>query len=86
MKQHAMYTATRVFLRLLLAFITLCLRLIYAYYLDLDMFKPGPLQTSFWIWTCIICGLVYAVALPSTRTPQRHPNQRASDRRTGNVG
>lgn len=70
----------RMLLRALLALVALAARMIYAYYLDINMFERGPIQVSFWLWTCVICGLVFIIALPSRRSALHHPNQRASDR------
>lgn len=77
-KDHFM----RMLLRLFLAGVALLLRMVYAYYLDVDMFEPGALQVSFWFWTCVICGLVFVIALPHRRNSERHPNQRSNDRRS----
>ena len=78
---HVGHTALRMLLRLILAAIALALRMIYAYYEGIDMFESGRVQTRYWLWTCIICVLVYAIALPASRSSHRHPNQRSTDKR-----
>jgi hypothetical protein len=70
----------RMLLRLFLACVVLILRMVYAYYLNVDMMQPGPIQTAFWVWTCVICGLVFFIALPTRRSPINHPRQRVTDR------
>jgi hypothetical protein len=78
---HVGHTALRMLLRLCLALIALTLRLIYAYYEGIDMLQPGHMQKRYWAWTCVICVLVYAIALPASRTERNHPGQRATDKR-----
>lgn len=79
------YTVRRVYLRLLLASASLVLRFIYGYYtVGMEIFRPGPIQASFFFWSAVIAILVYMVALPVRRNPMNHPGQRATDKATMN--
>lgn len=66
--------------RLIASVLVFCVRVACGWYAGVDFLHTGKAAAAYLLWSLIIAALVYVAILPRTRSAERHPHQRATDR------